>query len=213
MKWSDGQPATAADVVFSYNYLLKAPKGVTGNGLPQHRARRRRERDRDGSAHRRRQDEPAAAAPDPGVRADHPGAHLEGSSVRQDVGVLQQADRRPPGRGDGPVPGGRVANRLVRPVRAQPRVPGPQGRGRRSDPPLLQERRRDGPGPQEQADRLRPERQPRPVGSPARISRISSPSRGRPATSTNSASTATRSRSRAVELPPRRRRTRRSGRP
>jgi peptide/nickel transport system substrate-binding protein len=32
MKWSDGQPATSADVVFSYNYLLKAPKGVTGNG-------------------------------------------------------------------------------------------------------------------------------------------------------------------------------------
>lgn len=32
MQWSDGQPATAADVVFTYNYLLKAKGGVTGNG-------------------------------------------------------------------------------------------------------------------------------------------------------------------------------------
>ncbi len=32
LKWSDGQPATSADVVFTYNYLLKSKGGVTGNG-------------------------------------------------------------------------------------------------------------------------------------------------------------------------------------
>ena len=162
MKWSDGEPATSADVCFSWGLAMDAiddrcyigagyldpdlkNAGVTKVECP------------DDEHLRRLHDGPVTTASSrPMCRSCR---STSGGEYTCEKIAEQKFDA--PLVGTGPYTAGRVEDRPVRPLRPQPQLlgqPGPRGRGR---PPVLPRRHRhDGPGPQVGRPRLRPQREP-----------------------------------------------------
>ena len=153
--WQDGEPVTASDVAFTFNYinenqllnLAAYTDGITKAEVDRRDARQDHDRQAQGqhATHGR---------PDPA------GAHLE-QGERQGGGVLvpeQAADRRLR-----PLPDRGVAEGQVRPPAGQPRLLGRQAQGGRGHLPALHQPRHDGAGPQARHHRRRHQRAGRPV--------------------------------------------------
>ncbi len=164
MKWSDGTPATAKDVCFSWGLALAGDQGREVHRLRVPRARaegRGRHQDRvPRRLHvRRLHDRPVG--PDlPDLRPDPSRAHLR----RQHLQGHRRGEVRRAARRHRPVHAGGVEDQPVRAVRAQPQLLGRAGLRRRGRAAVLPRRRRhDGPGAQVGRARLRPRRQPGPV--------------------------------------------------
>ena len=163
MKWSDGTPATSADVCFSWGLALDADQGRVVHRLrlprPGHQQRRRHQgrvpRRLDVHRLHRRTSRTGSSRSTCRSSPSTSGASYDLQDDRR--GEVRRAARR-----HRAVHARRVEDRPVRAVRPQPQLLGHAGLRRRGRPAVLPRRHRhDGPGPQGGRARLRPRRQRR----------------------------------------------------
>ena len=196
MTWSDGTPATAEDARWTLQFVLDglaSEEGFIGLGYIDPYAANAGITAVEAPDRRRSSSRPTVRTTRSSRCTSRSCPSTSGSRSGWPASPTSPTpDRGQPGRRLRPVPGRRVADRSVHPVREEPRLLEGRRRGRRGHhPDLLGRRRHHGPGAAHRRARLRPRRERRPVRRPRVRGEHRRPSPARRTAGPSSASTPT----------------------